>query len=81
MHSRIWNHIIPILGDLSLRDIDASALRSFKAALLARVEDTTAEVSRGHLSSILNSAVDDRRLLRNPIKIHRSVKPPRRTEK
>ncbi|MFD5629956.1 tyrosine-type recombinase/integrase [Streptomyces sp. NPDC127072] len=81
MHSRIWNHIIPILGDLALRDIDASALRSFKAALLARVEDTTAEVIWGHLSSILNSAVDDQRLLRNPIKIHRSIKPPRRTEK
>ena len=81
MHSRIWKHIIPIPGDLSLRDIDASALRSFKAALLARVEDTTAEVIWGHFSSILNSAVDYQRLLRNPIKVHRSVKPPRRTEK
>lgn len=66
MHSRIWNHIIPILGDLAHRDIDASALRSFKAALLTRVEDTTAEVIWGHLSSILNSTVDDQRLLRNP---------------
>ncbi|MFJ8062849.1 tyrosine-type recombinase/integrase [Streptomyces sp. NPDC096142] len=81
MRSRIWNHIIPLLGDLPLRDIDASALRSFTAALLTRVETTTAEVIWGHLSSILASAVDDQRLLRNPIKAHRSVKPPRRTEK
>jgi integrase len=81
MRSRIWNHIIPILGDFALREIDASALRSFAAELLARVESSTAEVIWGHLSSILNSAVDDKRLLRNPIKVHKSVKPPRRTEK
>ncbi|MEW2400065.1 site-specific integrase [Streptomyces sp. NPDC046862] len=81
MRSRIWNHIIPILGDFALREIDASALRSFAAELLARVESSTAEVIWGHLSSILNSAVDDKRLLRNPIKVHKSVKAPRRAEK
>ncbi|TQE38984.1 integrase [Streptomyces ipomoeae] len=81
MRSRIWNHIMPILGDFALREIDASALRSFAAELLARVESSTAEVIWGHLSSILNSAVDDKRLLRNPIKVHKSVKAPRRTEK
>ncbi|MFF5345371.1 tyrosine-type recombinase/integrase [Streptomyces althioticus] len=81
MRSRIWNHVIPLLGELPLREIDASALRSFAAALLTRVEGSTAEVTWGHLSSILNSAVDDKRLLRNPVKEHRSVKPPRRTEK
>jgi len=81
MRSRLWNHIIPILGETPLRDIDATALRSFKADLLTRVDDSTAEVIWGHLSSILNSAVDDRRLLRNPIKVHSSVKPPRRKEK
>ncbi len=31
----------------------------------------------GHLSSILGSAVDDQRLLRNPMKVKNSVKPPR----
>ncbi|GGN51678.1 hypothetical protein GCM10012285_42030 [Streptomyces kronopolitis] len=81
MRSRIWNHIIPILGDFALREIDASALRSFVAELLARVEGSTAEVIWNHLSSILDSAVDDKRLLRNPIKVHKSVKAPRRTEK
>ncbi|MDT0464821.1 tyrosine-type recombinase/integrase [Streptomyces gibsoniae] len=79
--SRIWNHIIPLVGDLPLREIDAAALRSFKAALLSRVEETTAEVIWGHLSSILGSAVDDQRLLRNPMKAKNSVKPPRPTEK
>jgi integrase len=80
MRSRIWNHIIPLVGDIALKDIDASALRSFKAALLGRVEDSTGEVIWGHLTSIFNSAVDDKRLLRNPTKVHRSIKPPRAAE-
>ncbi|MER7194890.1 site-specific integrase [Streptomyces flaveolus] len=77
MRSRIWNHIIPLVGDYALREIDASALRTFRAALLTRVEESTAEVIWGHLSSILGSAVDDQRLLRNPMKVKNSVKPPR----
>ncbi|MFP8959300.1 tyrosine-type recombinase/integrase [Streptomyces nanhaiensis] len=81
MHSRIRNHIIPLLGPLRLRDIDASALRSFKAELLARVEDSTAEVIWVHLSTVLNAAVDDKRLLKNPCKAHRTVKPPKRVKK
>ncbi|MFE7131652.1 integrase [Streptomyces sp. NPDC057638] len=81
MASRINNHLIPLLGDVALRDIDASTLRTFKATLLTRVEDSTAEVIWGHLSSVLNSAVDDQRLLRNPLKAHKSVKAPRAKEK
>ncbi|MFF9126037.1 hypothetical protein ACF09J_22475 [Streptomyces sp. NPDC014889] len=44
MASRIRNHIIPLLGDLPLREIDASGLRSFTASLLTLVESSTAEV-------------------------------------
>ncbi|SED86625.1 Transposase DDE domain-containing protein [Streptomyces sp. TLI_105] len=57
------------------------ALRTFKAFLLRRVEASTPEVIWGHLSSILSSAVDDKRLLRNPVKAHQSVKRPRPPEK
>lgn len=32
MRSRIWNHLIPLLGSYPLREIDASALRRFRAA-------------------------------------------------
>ncbi|MFJ5817809.1 tyrosine-type recombinase/integrase [Streptomyces sp. NPDC093108] len=81
LRSRIWNHVIPLIGDVPLKDIDASTLRLFKAGLLRRVESSTAEVIWGHLTSILNSAVDDKRLLRNPVKVHRSVKRPQRAEK
>ena len=78
MRSRIWNHLIPLLGTTALRDIDAAALRSFKASLLARVESSTAEVIWIHLSTILAAATEDGRLAKNPCKVHRSIKPPKR---
>ncbi|MEU9198512.1 integrase [Streptomyces sp. NPDC048332] len=81
MHSRVWNHIIPLMGDLPLRDIDASALRTFKAELLSRVEGSTAEVTWVHLVTIFNAALDDKRLLKNPCTAHRTVKPPKRTQR
>ncbi|MDB1088342.1 hypothetical protein PJ985_12275 [Streptomyces sp. ACA25] len=80
MRSRIWNHIIPLVGDVALKDIDAAVLRAWKAQLLTRVDESTAEVIWIHLSTILAAAVDDGRLLKNPCKSHRTVKPPKRAE-
>ncbi|MFF7156390.1 tyrosine-type recombinase/integrase [Streptomyces sp. NPDC008139] len=77
MRSRIWNHIIPLLGSLALRDIDASALRTFKAELLSRVEVSTAEVIWIHLTMIFNAAVDDKRLLKSPTAANRTIKRPK----
>lgn len=76
MRSRIWRHIIPLLGAKRLRDIDAAALRVFKAELLTRV-DGSASVVWTHLSTILEAAVDDQRILRNPCRSSRTVKAPR----
>jgi hypothetical protein len=59
MRSRIWNHIIPLLGTTPLREIDAAALRAWKATLLTRVEESTAEVIWIHLATILEAAVDE----------------------
>ncbi|MFJ6101815.1 tyrosine-type recombinase/integrase [Streptomyces sp. NPDC092359] len=81
MRSRIWNHVIPLVGDVPLKDIDASTLRAFKASLIKRVDSSTAEVIWIHFTSILTSAVDDKRILRNPVKVHKSIKRPRREEK
>ncbi|WP_165956207.1 tyrosine-type recombinase/integrase [Streptomyces hainanensis] len=81
MRSRIWNHVIPLLGSFTLNDIDAAALRSFKSGLLSRVDDSTAETVWIHLSTVLTAAVEDKRLLKHPMKVHRSVKRPKRQEK
>ena len=80
MRSRIRNHIIPLLGAVPLRDIDATVLRAWKVQLLSRVAESTAEVIWIHLATILGAAVDDGRLLKNPCKAHRTVKPPKRTK-
>ncbi|MFJ6463120.1 tyrosine-type recombinase/integrase [Streptomyces sp. NPDC091387] len=77
MRSRIWNHLIPLLGSYPLREIDASALRRFKADLLSRVEESSAEIIWIHLTTILNAAVDDKRLLKSPVAVHRSIKRPK----
>jgi integrase len=81
MRSRIWNHIIPILGSYSLREIDATALRLFKSELLSRVEESTAETIWIHLTTIFNAAVDDKRLLKSPTTAHRTVKRPKPIKK
>ncbi|MGW8555858.1 tyrosine-type recombinase/integrase [Streptomyces tubercidicus] len=81
MRSKIWNHIIPLLGEMALRDIDAAALRVWKTQLLARVEESTAGVIWIHLSTILEAAVDDGRLVKNPCKAHRTVKAPKPSKK
>lgn len=77
MRSKIWNHIIPFLGATALRDIDAAVLRVWKAQLLTRVEASTAQVIWIHLSTILEAAVDDGRLVKNPCKASRTVKAPK----
>ncbi|MFF9781109.1 hypothetical protein YWIDRAFT_03139 [Streptomyces sp. SceaMP-e96] len=74
MRSKIWNHNMPFLGESALRDIDAAALRAWTTQLLTRVEAPTAQVIWIHLSTILEAAVDDARLLKNPCKAHRTVK-------
>ena len=78
MESRIRNHILEqSLGQTALNQINGAILRTWKADLLTRVEGS-AEVIWVHLSTILNAAVDDGRLLRNPCTANRSVKPPKR---
>ncbi|MGA5138383.1 tyrosine-type recombinase/integrase [Streptomyces azureus] len=62
-------HIIPHLGQLALRNIAAADLRAY----IAKLESTVSSVDyqRGilsELSSILEAAVDDKRLARNPMR-------------
>ncbi|MGN5380814.1 tyrosine-type recombinase/integrase [Streptomyces lasalocidi] len=70
-------HIVPHLGHLPLRSITASDLRAYIAKLEATVDSV--DYRRGilsELSSILEAAVDDKRLARNPMRA-KSVRWPR----
>ncbi|MBQ1098029.1 site-specific integrase [Streptomyces sp. b94] len=61
-------HIVPHLGELPLRSITAAELRLYTAKLEATV--SSVDYRRGilsELSSILEAAVDDKRLARNPM--------------
>ncbi|MFP8887713.1 tyrosine-type recombinase/integrase [Streptomyces mangrovi] len=61
-------HIIPHLGRLPLRNITATTLRAYTAKLEESV--SSVDYRRGilsELSGILEAAVDDRRLARNPM--------------
>ncbi|MFI6808278.1 tyrosine-type recombinase/integrase [Streptomyces luteogriseus] len=61
-------HIIPHLGELPLRNITAAELRAYIATLEATVYSVDYRRSiLSELSSILEAAVDDKRLARNPM--------------
>ncbi|MFF0728391.1 tyrosine-type recombinase/integrase [Streptomyces sp. NPDC004134] len=75
---RVRLHIVPHLGNLPLRSITASELRAYIVILESTVNSV--DYQRGVLSllsSILATAVDDKRLVRNPM-YAKSVRWPRR---
>ncbi|MYR83848.1 tyrosine-type recombinase/integrase [Streptomyces sp. SID685] len=63
---RVWNHIIPHLGDHQLNGIKTAQLADWLKTLKATVGPGTANEAWGYLSSIFQSAIDDERLTRNP---------------
>jgi len=67
MKSKIWNHILPHLGDVPLNAIDSENLRAWLAILRNKpnLSESTIEVIWTHLSTILKSAVG-KRILKNP---------------
>lgn len=77
VESRIKNHLIPDLGQLSLRKIVAQPLRDWLVELNEDLDPNTVIGIWNQLSAILATAVDDDRLARNPCTAYRSVKPPR----
>ncbi|GHE54887.1 tyrosine-type recombinase/integrase [Streptomyces capitiformicae] len=65
---RARHHIVPHLGELPLRSITAAELRAYVAKLETAV--SSVDYRRGilsELSSILEAAVDDKQLARNPM--------------
>ncbi|KIQ67362.1 hypothetical protein TR51_06370 [Kitasatospora griseola] len=67
MKSKIWNHILPHLGQLPLSAIDSEHLRAWLAILRDKpnLSESTIEVIWIHLTSILKTAVG-KRIVKNP---------------
>jgi hypothetical protein len=67
----LWrHHVEPYLGQVELAELSTDTIRSWRAALLrdGRSEDRTAKAYR-LVRAILNTAVDDGRIRRNPCRI------------
>ncbi|WP_329552144.1 site-specific integrase [Streptomyces sp. NBC_00988] len=76
---RVRLHIQPQLGTVALRDISPAVLRGYIAALEKELSPRYARQILGTLSNIFETAIDDKRLVRNPMRA-KSVRWPRAPE-
>jgi integrase len=81
MKYRIWGQVLPYLGDVPLRDIGAAELRKWSADVQRAVGAGTAHVAWIYLKAIMQAAVEDKRLFRNPCKGNSTIKPPKKPER
>jgi integrase len=81
MRYRIWGQLMPHLGGTTLRDIGAPELRKWSADVQREVGSGTAHVAWIYLKAIMQAAVEDKRLFRNPCKGNSSIKPPKKPER
>ncbi|HET8944447.1 MAG TPA: site-specific integrase [Dehalococcoidia bacterium] len=72
---RVRNQILPYLGGLPLRQIKVDSLRKWLADLDGVISPGTAVVVWGYLSNILDCAVDDERIPKNPCRA-KTIKAP-----
>lgn len=76
---RVRNQILPYLGSTPLRQIKVETLRMWLKELEGVISPGTAVVAWGYLSNILDCAVDDERIRKNPCRaktIKAPTKPP-----
>ncbi|ANZ19042.1 tyrosine-type recombinase/integrase [Streptomyces noursei] len=81
MHYRIWGHVLPYLGETPLRDIGTAELRKWSADVQRAVGAGTAHIAWIYLKAIMQAAVEDKRLFRNPCKGSSTIKPPKKPER
>ncbi|MEU1906615.1 tyrosine-type recombinase/integrase [Streptomyces hygroscopicus] len=81
MKRRIWGHVLPHLGELALKDVGVAELRKWSADVQRQVGPGTAYVAWVYLKAIMQAAVEDKRLFRNPCKGSSSIKPPKKPER
>jgi integrase len=76
---RVRLHVLPHLGTVPLRDISATVLRGYIATLEGECTPRYARQILGSLSNIIETAIDDKRLVRNPMRA-KSVRWPKAPE-
>ncbi|OON81908.1 site-specific integrase [Streptomyces tsukubensis] len=76
---RVRLHVLPHLGTVPLRDVSAAVLRSYIATLEGECAPRYARQILTSLSNIFETAIDDRRLVRNPMRA-KSVRWPKAPE-
>ncbi|MGW0311314.1 tyrosine-type recombinase/integrase [Streptomyces flavidovirens] len=76
---RVRLHILPHIGSVALRDISATVLRSYIATLEGECAPRYARQILTTLSNIFETAIDDKRLVRNPMRA-KSVRWPKAPE-
>lgn len=77
---RVWTHVLPHLGELPLRQIKVATLRVWLKDLEGTISPGTANAVWGYLSSILEYAIDDERIVKNPCKA-KTIGPPKAAER
>lgn len=80
IEGRINNRVLPFLGEQRLNGIKVPQLRKYLAELDERYGPSTIIESWGTLSSILQAAVDDEKIPRNPC-LAKTVRPPSKPER
>lgn len=75
IEQRVRRHIVPHLGALPLSSVGTEVLRSWKKRLEKDLGPTSIRLVWATLSGVLQAAVEDRRLARNPCRA-RTVRPP-----
>lgn len=80
VETRINVRIVPYLGELRLNAIKVPQLRKYLADLNERYAAATVIEAWGTLSSILQAAVDDEKIPRNPC-LAKTVRPPSKPER
>ncbi|MEU6964364.1 tyrosine-type recombinase/integrase [Streptomyces chrestomyceticus] len=76
---KVLLHVLPHLGQVPLRDVTAARLRAYIADLEKSCSPQYARAILGALSSIFETAIDDKRLIRNPMRA-KSVRWPKADE-
>jgi integrase len=78
---RLRTHVLPQLGGRALVAITPSVVQSWLRGRRGEVADNYARLLLGNLSAVLQAAVDDGRIARNPCRAPSVKAPPRQTKK